>query len=443
MASATKDTSPKWSFSADSENRYLTYGAVLGRMFDAEVSTVAWSGKSVIPGVCDALRARGELEFGSEAARPHGYPLDPKRQALAASSPVKQVPTLLGFSACAVAALARAQDTALPLEYSAATGCPSAEEFVIAVRDRTRDGQLPSRERMPSAVAVAITQQGATWVGHLHFAGAKGPPVERDVSGEQCSAVAEALAIVTALALDAQCADELEPVPPPALPEPPPSSAETSPEAPLAQPIPAPKNERAAPPKAHQRLEPDGASEARLFSHSTPPLNRWRLAASGTLRSGYSPEWGFGGEVALWYREPSGWQARAAFGGSSPGTVERSGTRTMFLWSGGTLDGCREVLWGVAALCASVDLGVTGATGRTSKGIIKTSSAWKTWLAVGPAVRFQFFPASAWQPMLGASWRWPLLHPRFLYTDPEREVYDTADSRGAFSADIGVAWPVE
>ena len=36
------------SFSADTENHYLTYGAVLARSFDAELSTVAWSGKGVV-----------------------------------------------------------------------------------------------------------------------------------------------------------------------------------------------------------------------------------------------------------------------------------------------------------------------------------------------------------------------------------------------------------
>lgn len=36
------------SFSADTENHYLTYGAVLARAFDAELSTIAWSGKGVV-----------------------------------------------------------------------------------------------------------------------------------------------------------------------------------------------------------------------------------------------------------------------------------------------------------------------------------------------------------------------------------------------------------
>lgn len=36
------------SFSADTENHFLTYGAVLARRFDAELSTIAWSGKGVV-----------------------------------------------------------------------------------------------------------------------------------------------------------------------------------------------------------------------------------------------------------------------------------------------------------------------------------------------------------------------------------------------------------
>jgi len=36
------------SFSAETENHFLTYGAVLARHFDAELSTLAWSGKGVV-----------------------------------------------------------------------------------------------------------------------------------------------------------------------------------------------------------------------------------------------------------------------------------------------------------------------------------------------------------------------------------------------------------
>jgi lysophospholipase L1-like esterase len=35
-------------FSADTENHYLTYAAIMARSFDAELSTVAWSGKGVV-----------------------------------------------------------------------------------------------------------------------------------------------------------------------------------------------------------------------------------------------------------------------------------------------------------------------------------------------------------------------------------------------------------
>ena len=36
------------SFSAETENHYLTYGAILARDFGAELSTIAWSGKGVV-----------------------------------------------------------------------------------------------------------------------------------------------------------------------------------------------------------------------------------------------------------------------------------------------------------------------------------------------------------------------------------------------------------
>jgi lysophospholipase L1-like esterase len=41
-------TSPSCPFSADTENHYLTYGALMARELEAELSTVAWSGKGVV-----------------------------------------------------------------------------------------------------------------------------------------------------------------------------------------------------------------------------------------------------------------------------------------------------------------------------------------------------------------------------------------------------------
>ncbi|HEY5959907.1 MAG TPA: SGNH/GDSL hydrolase family protein, partial [Polyangiaceae bacterium] len=41
-------TSPDCRFSAETENHYLSYGAILARRFGAELSTVAWSGRGVV-----------------------------------------------------------------------------------------------------------------------------------------------------------------------------------------------------------------------------------------------------------------------------------------------------------------------------------------------------------------------------------------------------------
>lgn len=41
-------TTPSCPFSADTENHYMSYGAILARSLEAELSTVAWSGKGVV-----------------------------------------------------------------------------------------------------------------------------------------------------------------------------------------------------------------------------------------------------------------------------------------------------------------------------------------------------------------------------------------------------------
>ncbi len=68
-------------FSPDTENHYLTYGAILARQFDAELSTVAWSGKGVVSNyggdLFNPLPALYERAVPNDAASRWGFEWQP------------------------------------------------------------------------------------------------------------------------------------------------------------------------------------------------------------------------------------------------------------------------------------------------------------------------------------------------------------------------------
>lgn len=64
-------STPECSFSAQTENHYFTYGALLAREFDAEASTVAWSGKGVVSNY------GGKRDTTFPALYPRAVPSDP------------------------------------------------------------------------------------------------------------------------------------------------------------------------------------------------------------------------------------------------------------------------------------------------------------------------------------------------------------------------------
>jgi hypothetical protein len=153
------------------------------------------------------------------------------------------------------ASSARAQ--AAELGYEAPAGCPSESDFTRAVRGR---GATFDAAVTKTRLEVLIRRDEAGFGGSLVVRKDAGPPSRREVHGASCAEVANALAVVSAIALRA----EPEPVsgPPPAPssepepPAPPPTPTETPP---AAAPAPAP----APPPRAPLRAKglADGNAE--------------------------------------------------------------------------------------------------------------------------------------------------------------------------------------
>ncbi|RYZ05500.1 MAG: hypothetical protein EOO73_19815 [Myxococcales bacterium] len=138
--------------------------------------------------------------------------------------------------------LAASAEDAVRFRYSAPAGCPQAEAFSARVRERTSRGRWAAPGELARHFDVALTADANGYLGRIEFLDDVGAPVSRSVRGEQCDAVADGLALITALALEAARNEdppeerEVAPPKPPRLeptasvvvPKPPPARAHAS-----------------------------------------------------------------------------------------------------------------------------------------------------------------------------------------------------------------------
>jgi len=139
------------------------------------------------------------------------------------------------------------------LEYTAPTGCPTQTEFVAFVANRGGDFAHPDPKTKARTMIVTLRREGAEHIGSLELQQAGLASDARQLRAPSCAEVAEALAVVAAIALRGSES--------PAAPESPPSEPPTGePALPAAQsPAPAP-----APPAAPVHAPPAEPADHRL-----------------------------------------------------------------------------------------------------------------------------------------------------------------------------------
>lgn len=81
--------------------------------------------------------------------------------------------------------------------------CPTARDFEASVRERIRRGRLADAEEPAREYRVEMRAVGSRVVARLDFAEANGAKRTREVASETCADAASAIALVTALAIDA------------------------------------------------------------------------------------------------------------------------------------------------------------------------------------------------------------------------------------------------
>ena len=276
----------------------------------------------------------------------------------------------LGFQAAivalAAAALARAEtrDEAIRLDYRASDGCPDSATFMAAVHQRAARARLA----LPGEGArtfVVVVDAGPPASGQVTIRQDGQSQGSRHMQAESCAEVADALALVVALAV--------EPIgsPPPA-------------PAPHSDPLPTVQSPAGGDSRAQSQPRQEASVKGVYFAGAD------FAAVTGVAPSvllGASP---FVGWLATGVSiQPS---ARIAFERTASGTLGVQGGDAVFTWTVGRLDACP--LGGARgtlrlAACARLEAGTLEVSGRGNLG---TQTQLVPWVAAGPVGRAEWSP---------------------------------------------------
>ncbi len=302
---------------------------------------------------------------------------------------------------------ARAETPVVPIdvEYRGGEGCPDEAAFLERLHARTMGSWDASGIDRPRQVLIAVEGSGAAAAGRLTIVGPSGETTTREVSGQSCEQIVDALAFVVALALDPTASAE-RPTSPSVSPTPP-----DAPAAPAAPSTPGARWRLSA--AAHAGMT--GAFPAGLQISvpvfvevaREPPatLRRW----SPALRLGF--ERGFGASVQV------------------PVGVAR------FTWNVGRLDLCAGLsVTPTLSLgpCLGVDAGALEGAGT----IAHPRNASSFWIALGGLARGRWQVRSPLFLEMDVGAVFPLVRDTFVF-DPQTFLYKAPATGARVSGGLG------
>jgi hypothetical protein len=104
---------------------------------------------------------------------------------------------------CLLARPAFAED-AVRLDYLAPVGCPESTDFVERVKQRVPTAHVASPDELARELVVVVGEDEDGFRARLDFVDVHGETITRTLSGKTCDEVVTGIALVTALALEAQ-----------------------------------------------------------------------------------------------------------------------------------------------------------------------------------------------------------------------------------------------
>ncbi|HEX6272893.1 MAG TPA: hypothetical protein VFZ53_07635 [Polyangiaceae bacterium] len=326
---------------------------------------------------------------------------------------------LVASTAIAGAVQAQPAEEVVRFDYRAPAGCPDASAFAGHVQVRTSRARLGAPGELARTFLVEVRADASGASARLTFTDAQGGTVVRAVRGESCGEVVSAIALVTALAIDAGPSDAGE-TPPPAAVAPTPAKA--------------PEPERALPldgPRVLRAPEPDAVVwsvglETGVTSWLGPPI-----ATSIGVFAEVGAYAGASGRLTL---------LRATSSELVPLDAQayRRGDFTALL---GRIEGCP-----VAALlgggfrvvpCIAVGLGTLRGEGDVSS-VEPTKSSTIVWADLVPTLRLDWTLSDTLVFFAQGELGVPLVRHEFYFEGPRQDVF-VVPPVGAGAA-FGVAW---
>lgn len=318
------------------------------------------------------------------------------------------------------------------LDYRAPLECPDVPVFVERVKKRIPSARLATPDELARAVTIVVGFDEDGYMARLDFVDVRGETITRTLSGSTCDEVVSGIALVTALALEAQRELSREVGADPAAP-----SAETPGDAPPAADAPV-------------QAEPGPPAPVAPSPVAPPPPPRDEPPRREPRRSGFSHGAGVGGGNA-WYVAPG---TPAVFDAtfrlahaSLPGSA-RAGFRSWistltlgdrsarFLGYAGTLEAC-PIEWPRTGrvrleLCLGVTLGVLEGEGERTQSLPLVDSARIFWADARAVPRLRAALTRLVELEGQAEVGMPLRTHRFLFQDPEETVFDVPS--------VGLGW---
>jgi hypothetical protein len=283
------------------------------------------------------------------------------------------------MAAPSIASASDATPEVVRLEYTASAGCPDREAFERQISARTSRARFEDGAQARRLFRVHV-DAGPPATGSVTVEQDRAAGRSRGVSGDTCADVANALALVVALAVDPRALEgggAAAPVPAP-VPESVPAPVPESAPAPESAPVPAPESAPAP--------EPEPAPES-------SPSRPFSLGADLALATNTTPIPLIGPAPFFAWQSP-GSTIAARVGVSvvraTTGIVDMTGGSGSFVWTVGHVDGCAAFLpHGPARLfaCARVEAGDLDAEGVSVAAPQKQSRAW---FAAGPLFRTEW-----------------------------------------------------
>ncbi|HVR20758.1 MAG TPA: hypothetical protein VMS65_13705 [Polyangiaceae bacterium] len=317
---------------------------------------------------------------------------------------------------------AGAQVEPIRVEYAAAPDCPSADVFTADVLGRTARARLAEASEANRTFVVSIQRHGARFVGSLVVRGGGGDTTAREVTGEQCSEVASALALATSLAIDPNATLA-------------PTAAATN-DATASPPPPA----AAVPSKRSDESPPDADAKRADERRASRALG---LALGPSVVTGLAPDVAFGGSAELTWGERVPRGALSSFGLSltfvRSGSHSTGGANASFDFATARPEVCSIGLalsngLGVAP-CFGAELGAV--VGRGSNIDVPETSS-RFWLALDASLRLRGFLSERWFLEASGGGVFPLTRYHFVFRDPDTPVHDVPVAGLVFAAKLGI-----